>query len=209
MELYDINGQKLFYQYSVYKNNNLIGRIDVFANKKLGASVNDIEFDPKPFKASEAMKKSIEIAKSKYPAGEVKSTKMVVYNYPNIGAMTVVKDKTTGDKYRVFVDAYTLDVVPDKPATLTEPGVWSMYEHSSKNGIDKNLKEWQKSDQLTKFVEQEAVTMGINASAPITEENMNKLSGDVGILLGSSRHLLLFPNMDKKIAFTVVVQVVK
>lgn len=112
--------------------------------------------------------------------------------------MTVVKDKTTGVKYRIFVDAYTLDVVPDKPATLTEPGVWSMYEHSSKNGVDKNLKEWQKSDQLTKFVEQETVNMGINASAPITEENMNKLSGDAGILLGSSRTLTGVPKYGQE-----------
>jgi hypothetical protein len=28
LELYDINGQKLFYQFSVYKNNNLIGRVE-------------------------------------------------------------------------------------------------------------------------------------------------------------------------------------
>jgi hypothetical protein len=36
VELYDINGQKLFYQFSVYKNTNLIGRIDIGANKTLG-----------------------------------------------------------------------------------------------------------------------------------------------------------------------------
>lgn len=35
VELYDINGRKLFYQFSVYKNNNLIGRINVVPIKRL------------------------------------------------------------------------------------------------------------------------------------------------------------------------------
>jgi len=184
-ELYDINGQKLFYQFSVYKNNNLIGRIDVNVNKTLGASVNDIEFDPKTFKAAEAMKKSIEVANTNYPIEEIISTNMVVYSYPSIGAMTVVKDKTTGVEHRIFVDAYTLDEIPDKPATLTEPGVWSVYEHRLKNGIDENLKEWQKSDQLTKSIEQTAANKGVNINVPVTAENMKKLSADVVTPLAS------------------------
>lgn len=70
LELYDPNGQKLYYQFSVYKNNNLIGIIDIGANKKLGQTVQLVVFDPKPFDATEAMKKSIEIAKNEYPDGK-------------------------------------------------------------------------------------------------------------------------------------------
>ncbi|MDY9925207.1 hypothetical protein [Methanosarcina sp.] len=160
VELYDINGQKLFYQFSVYKEKKLIGTIDIYANKTLGNSFNDITFDPEPYKAAEAMKKSKEIAKKNYPTGEIESTKMVVYRYPSIGAMTLVKDKTTGVEHRIFVDAYTLDEVQDKPVTETEPGVWSMYEMKLKSGVEENLKEWEKSDQLTKSIEQEAANKG-------------------------------------------------
>ncbi len=56
-ELYDINGQKLFYRFSVYKENKLIGTIDVCADKTLGPSIYDIVFDPEPHKVAEAMKK--------------------------------------------------------------------------------------------------------------------------------------------------------
>lgn len=144
LELYDINGQKLYYQFSVYENNKTIGKIDVGANKTLGQPIQVIEFNPIPFNMTEVMEKSIETAKSNYPTGEIKSTKMVVYSYPKIGAMTVVKDKTTGDEHRIFVDAYTLDVVPDEPTTETKLGVCSIYEQKSKNEIDENLKKWQK-----------------------------------------------------------------
>jgi hypothetical protein len=182
LELYDINGQKLFYQFSVYKAKKLIGRIDVCADKTLGPSINDIAFDPVPYKADEAMKKSKEIAKKDHPTGKIKSTNMVVYSYPRIGAMTIVKDKTSGVEYRIFVDAYTLNEIKDKPATETEPGVWSMYDKILANGKDNNLKEWQKSDQLTKFIEKAAANKGIDINATVTEENIKKLSGDITTL---------------------------
>ena len=179
LELYDPTGQKLYYQFSVYKNNNLVGIIDIGADKKLGQTVQLVELNPKPFDATEAMKKSIEIAKNEHPDGKIKLTQMVVYDYPLIGAMTVVKDKTTGDEYRIFVDVHTLDVVPDEPATETKRGIWSIYEQRLKNGIDENLKNWQESDNLTKSVEYKAANLEINMSTPITEENMEKLSSNV------------------------------
>ena len=193
LELYDINDQKLFYQFSVYKNSNLIGRIDVCADKTLGASVNDIQFNPKPFKEAEAMKKSAEIAKKNYPNEEIKSTNMVVYSYPNIGAMTVVKDKSAGVEHRTFVDAYTLDVVPDKPANGTVFGVWSMYEKILKNGKDNNLKDWHKSDQLTKSIEQAATNKGVNINMPVTEENIKKISAGAAIMSTTSGKSLYIP----------------
>jgi hypothetical protein len=179
LELYDPSGKKLYYQFSVYKNNNLIGIIDIAADKKLGQTVQLVLLDPKPFDATTAMKKSIEGAKSEYPDGNIKSTQMVVYDYPLIGAMTVVKDKTTGDEHRIFVDAYTLDVVPDEPATETKRGIWSIYEQRLKNGIDNNLKRWQKSDELAKSIEQAAADKGVSINVAVTEENIKKLSGDI------------------------------
>lgn len=189
LDLYDPNGQKLYYQFSVYKDNNIIGRIYIGADKQLGASVQLISFNPKPFDATEAMKKSIEIAKNEYPNGNIESTKMVVYDYPAIGAMTIVKDKTTGEEHRIFVDVYTLDVVVDKPATETAPGIWSIYEHRLKNGIDENLKDWQKSDQLTKSVEQTAINNGVNIYVAVTEEKIRKLSGGEAITLATGKTL--------------------
>jgi len=178
-ELYDINDQKLFYQFSVYNSEILVGTIDICADKTLGPSIYDIAFYPQPLKTAEAVNKSIEIANNNYPGGEIKSTKMVVYSYPSIGAMTVIKEKTTGVEHRIFVDAYTLNEVQDKPATETEAGIWSMYDKILTNGKDNNLKEWQKSDQLTKSIEQTAFNNGVNINAVVSKENIKKLSGEL------------------------------
>lgn len=118
---------------------------------------------------------------------------MVVYDYPLFGAMTVVKDKATGDEHRIFVDVYTLEVVPDKPATETERGIWSIYEQRLKNGIDENLKAWQESDNLTKFIERKTTSMEINISAPVTDEQMKKLSGDATIKATATTKTLNVP----------------
>ncbi|KKG12030.1 C39 family peptidase, partial [Methanosarcina sp. 2.H.A.1B.4] len=179
LELYDPTGQKLYYQFSVLKNKTLIGIIDIAADKRLGQTVQLVLFEPKPFDATTAMNKSREIAKNEYPEGEIKSTQMVVYDYPIVGAMTIVKDKTTGVEHRIFVDAYTLEKVEDKPATETEPGIWSIYEQRLKNGIDNNLRHWQKSDELAKSIEQAAVNKGVSINAAVTEENIKKLSADI------------------------------
>jgi len=168
LELYDPNGQKLYHQFSVYKNNSLIGRVDVGANKTLGQSIQVIEQTPVLYNINEAVNKSIETARNEYPEGEIKSTEVVVYCYPSIGAMTVIKDKASGDEHRIFVDAYTLEVIPDRPATETDPGIWSIFDRRLQNGVEENLKSWQASDQLTKSIEQEAASKGICISVPVT-----------------------------------------
>ena len=50
-----------------------------------------------------------------------------------------------------------------------------MYEQVSKDKVDENLKDWQKSEQFTKKLEQEINDIGIDIGEPITEENIKKL----------------------------------
>lgn len=190
LELYDINGQKLFYEFSVYKDNILIGRIDISANKTLGNSLQRIEIDPKNYKIAEAVEKSKNTANKNYPTGKIKSTKIVVYDYPEVGAMTVVKEKNTGIEHRVFVDAYTLEEVQDKPATEMEIGVWSMYEQAPKNKIDDTLKEWQNSEKFTDKFEQKANNMGININEQITEEEIEQLNSNQSANLSANSNVI-------------------
>lgn len=168
LELYDPNGQKLYYQFSVYKNNSFIGRVNVGANKTLGQSIQLIELTPALYNTTKAVEKSIETARKEYPDGEIKSTELVVYSYPSLGAMTVIKDRASGDEHRIFVDAYTLEVIPDRPATETESGIWSIFDRRLQNGVEGNLKSWQASDQLATSVEQEVAGKGICISVPVT-----------------------------------------
>jgi hypothetical protein len=192
LELYDISGQKLFYQFSVYKENEVIGTIDVCAEKTLGPSIYDIKFDPEPYNVDEAMKKAKEIANTRYPDGKIKSTVMVVYSYPKVGAMTTIKDKATGEEYRIFVDAYSLEEVQDNPINETrlgDLGVWSLSETMLKNDLEDNLKAWQESDNFTKSIEQMLTDEGFNTNATLTEQDIIKISSDATIKTVTSKTL--------------------
>jgi hypothetical protein len=80
-------------------------------------------------------------------------------------------------------------VIPDRPVTETELGVWSIYDQILKSGKENNLQEWQKSDQFTKSIEQAATNKGFHINASVTEENIKKLSGDVAIAAVTSKKL--------------------
>jgi hypothetical protein len=154
VEFYDIDGKKLHYLFSVYDSKQLIGRIEVNANKTLGYPVQAFEFDPRPFDQNKAMEKSIEIANDKYPSGEIQSTRMVVYSYPKFGAMSLVIDKATGNKHRVIVDAYSFELIPDKEPTENEPGIWSVYDSISENKAGKNVARWDSSSEVIELMQQ-------------------------------------------------------
>jgi hypothetical protein len=166
VEFYDINGKKLYYLFSVYDNKQLIGRIEVNANKTLGYSVQAFEFDPTPFDQNKAMDQSIKIANDNYPSGEIQSTQMVVYSYPKFGAMTLVSDKTTGDKHRVIVDAYSLELIPDKELTEEEPGIWSVYDNISEEEAGGNVAKWEEGAEIAQAMEKPFFGMQKGLRAP-------------------------------------------
>ncbi len=61
-----------------------------------------------------------------------------------------------------------------------------MYEMKLENGVEENLKEWQKSDQLANSIEQAAANKGVNINAVVTEENIKKLGGGAAITASTS-----------------------
>jgi len=149
--LYDINGEKLFYEFSVEKDTEMVGTMKVSANKVLGSPVHTFEIGPRLWKPEEAIQKSIKVANNDYPSGKIKSAKLVVYSYPKVGVMTVVQDKNTGETHRIFVDATTNEIIPDKAPTETERGVISIYNQLSKEKKVKNVAKWKDSDKVNKI----------------------------------------------------------
>jgi len=52
LTIYDINGKKLFYEFSVEKNGKMVGRIKASASAELGPSVYTLAIGPRPWNAS-------------------------------------------------------------------------------------------------------------------------------------------------------------
>jgi hypothetical protein len=191
LELYDINGDLLYYEFSVEKEEKVVGRIKVGANKLLGHSVKTYEIGTRSWDPKTLMQKSIEIANNKYSEGEILSTKMVVYSYPSIGTMTIVKDKNTGEEKRIFVDAYTLEIIPDKAPKEDEIGVWSIYEKLSNKSTNTNLLKWEDSDDFVRSVEKKAEDIGVDIYTPLTNKMLNCLRDKSTMITSTRGNLIL------------------
>ncbi|SFM25825.1 C39 family peptidase [Methanolobus profundi] len=191
LELYDINGDLLYYEFSVEKEDKVIGRIKVGANKLLGYSVKTFEFGMRSWDPKMVMQKSVEVANNKYSDGEILSTKMVVYSYPSIGSMTIIRDKKTGEEKRIFVDAYTLEIIPDKTADDGEIGVWSFYEKISDKKANENLAKWTESEDFVSSVEKSTEDVGLDIYTPLTNEMLSQLREKSAIITSTKGNLIL------------------
>ena len=83
--IYDIHGNKLFYEYSVENNGNQIGAVKVLANKVFGVYGSIIEMQPRYYDPIVSEKGAISKILSQNPGVQVTSTSLVSYNYPVIG----------------------------------------------------------------------------------------------------------------------------
>lgn len=83
--IYDINGEPLFYEFTVMSGKEALGRLKVSATKRLGATVATVEFGPRPYDPSKASRKAAKKAQVKFAKATIGQTKLVCYSYPKIG----------------------------------------------------------------------------------------------------------------------------
>ena len=126
--IYDINGKKLFYTYTVTKDGKAIGEMEMASSKVLGRLLNRI-IVTEPLDRDSMKQKAIEIAEKKYPGWEIRSAESVCYSYPKEGVMlTLVRPRTEKEK-TVIIDTFTSSEVPlRQPKNEGDSGVWSLYD---------------------------------------------------------------------------------
>ena len=83
--IYDINGALLFYEFSVIKDDKIVGRIRVSASKILGPAVYTMEVGPRKWDAEKAIDRAKKLILDRYKEVEIISTQIVCYSYPKIG----------------------------------------------------------------------------------------------------------------------------
>jgi len=179
LTIYDINGKKLYYQFSVEKDGETVGEIKTAASKVLGASVCTIGLSPRAWDPDIALKKAKEIAKKQYEGAEITSTTLVCYGYPKIGVMVKLHDPKTGEEQRLFIDASDYSVVqdrmPEPEPELEGPGVWSLYESIPKEEWAQRISDWEVDDKHAREVIAKAHYAGIDISKSLSEKELETL----------------------------------
>jgi len=110
--IYDVNGEKLFYSFSIENKKIRVGEVKIAASKVLGASVISIGPGARPINQTELMEKAKEFLTERGVSADLSSARLVMYDNPMIGLMidTSVPGSGTGTTY--ILDAYDYSEVP-------------------------------------------------------------------------------------------------
>ncbi|MCD4846339.1 MAG: hypothetical protein K8R25_17825 [Methanosarcinales archaeon] len=145
--VYDMDGKKLFYTYTVTKDGKAIGEMEMSASKVLGRLLNRI-IVTEPLDRDSMKQKAIEIAEKKYPGWEIRSAEFVCYSYPKEGVMLTLVRPESKEEKTVIIDTFTSSVVPLKPPKNDgDSGVWSLYDEIPVEKRVKMVENWNKNER--------------------------------------------------------------
>ena len=154
-EIYDINGDRLFYQFSVEKKGKRVGEIYAAASKVLGGPVIAIGSVNEPNTAKKMQGFSQKVAKENYPRYQVLSEKTVCFDYPVIGSKITLKDLKTGERKDIIIDSR------DGSEKKMDSQVSSYYKDISAEQMGKNVANWEVKNAVIE--EQKNVLLAANS----------------------------------------------
>jgi len=141
--IYDINGEKLFYLFTIEKKGARVGEIYAAASKVLGGSVITIGSIETPDKFTVLRVDTQKNLTEKYPGYQVIAEKKVCFDYPVIGLMLTLKNTKTGDMKDVIIDSR------DGSVKNWETQVSSYYNQISAEDMKKHVAIWEKQSAIT------------------------------------------------------------
>jgi hypothetical protein len=188
LTLHDVNTKPLFYVFPVIREGDVVGKIWVSANELVGAAVPVIEtgsrsgwLDVEDMQA--AFTRLEELAAEKYKDWEIVWLDVVVYTYPKIGAMAVVRNPKTQDERKLVVDVGNLEMITDPKDVLPDPeegpifgvGPWlSFLDEIPDDSFERRIVSWADDNEWANQMTSELQGAGIDLSnlgqVPLSED---------------------------------------
>jgi hypothetical protein len=138
IEVYDPNGEKLFYLFYIDKDGKNIGTIKIASSKALGSSILTFGTVPSYIEKDSMDLKAKEYIEENYENAKLLSLQVVCYDYPKIGlSLTFINQD--GNQDQVLLDAYDYSKVP-------ESDVASFYDSIAESDISSRVSEWEDQD---------------------------------------------------------------
>jgi hypothetical protein len=128
LRIYDINGNLLFLEFSVIRDNKTVGVVWASASKVLGAPpVYIMQPGVRGYDPDKARSEALRIAKATYPTQDVVGTLLVCYSFPRMGIMVTLRDPKTKRETKIIIDAADYKLVPSGDEKREGVGYWSFY----------------------------------------------------------------------------------
>jgi hypothetical protein len=186
LEIFDMNGQLLFYEFSVEKNRGVVGRVKVSANKVLGPAVYTAEIGRRLWDAEKATERAKQLALKRFRGARILSTKLVCYSYPKLGISVALVDPETKEGNVIVMDVATYQAVPfgTEMDSHLGIGVWSLYDSIPlKERADRVLR-WEEDNRLTEFLKEQARKAKIDLRTKLSNLELKALEEALGKLRG-------------------------
>jgi hypothetical protein len=135
LEIFDLNGQPLFFDFTIKKGSEIYGTARAVASRVLGTSVLAYELGPRSWSPDSALKKLTLMVKKELPRSKILGTKLVCYSYPKLGFMFDVVNEQKG-KSRLIYDVAALSRIPEATevrASTEGAYAWSFYGALTEN----------------------------------------------------------------------------
>ena len=157
LEIYDINGEKLFYLFFVEKNGENIGTIKIASSKVLGGSVLTVGSESSYIEKDDLKLKAKQFIKLNYENAKLLSMHAVCYSYPKIGLMMTFVNHE-GYKNQIILDAYDYSQV-------SESDILSFYETIPELDFSSRISEWEDQQKHLSEIKEK----GSSIKATVTE----------------------------------------
>jgi hypothetical protein len=148
--IYDTNGKKLFYQFTVESNGINIGAIKVAASKVLGDPIRTIEFYSEDWDMKKEVENTKKLIAKDHKNVNVTSSKVVCDSYPKIGIMVDMQESESKEEKNKLFDFSGSEIV-DKSVNDTNSSevadAWSLYAEIPEKEIEERLVAWDEYDE--------------------------------------------------------------
>ncbi|MFN8468754.1 MAG: hypothetical protein U0X20_24560 [Caldilineaceae bacterium] len=150
VEIFDINGDVLFFDYSVVRSGEIVGTVRTAASRVIGTPVVAHIVGPNLWDFDDAVEKLTPKVEKAHPKWKIRSTRLVCYSYPKLGVMFDMTD-ATGKLARLIYDVADYTRVPEEtPEAGEREGcyAWSFYDSLSLEEQTARLARYDEFDQV-------------------------------------------------------------
>ena len=148
IQIFDINGSILFFDFAVKKGTEILGYVRAGADKVLGFPRIAYEMGPRPWDFDVAVKKLTPRVRKEYPNWKILGNKLVCYSYPKLGVMFEAVNER-GEASRLIFDVADFSLIPEKPPRAPVEGAyaWSFYGSLTEDIRKTSLKRFDQFDK--------------------------------------------------------------
>ncbi len=205
--IHDLNGEPLFYDYTVREGKREIGRTRAAASKLVGSPVVAIERGQRGWDVAKAPAMAVAAARKAQPRREVVAREFVCYSYPKIGVRVELDGGKGGS---IIVDVADGSIVTQYGADELEgQTAWSFLEQQPPSALEEKLRRYAEAEQeldLTRKATKEMFNTAFTARERTAVRQRFVIPSDYLFALYSSRVLKYGPRCNAHDCFMLYAQ---